>query len=133
MQQSIYIYIFLFWHKFTFREIRVQTQLVKKNCSKNIQKKFHFQDWGTVDFMICLTPKIMVTQYQPRVNSFVITWHHLITFISHCLKILHKPNKIHFEAFKCVYTNNGQVYTINVHHLIYFLSISFLVFPCLFL
>ena len=83
--------------QFFFRELQVQTQLIKKNCTiiepniVNFQDTFaivckHFFDlnimhvWGAVKFRICFEPKYHITQYQPRARTFALTWHNLIPF-----------------------------------------------------
>ena len=40
---------------------------------------------GAMDFTLVGHQNIMVTQYQPRAMSFILTWQNFITLISHCL------------------------------------------------
>ena len=91
--------------KFFFERNTSKTQVIKKNCTINWQKMANFHDsfiiytWVFVlSWTLCKAGEqwisgfvwhqnIMVTQYQPRAVSFVLTWHNLTTWMSHCISI----------------------------------------------
>ena len=79
-------------------------EVVKKNCTRNEPKIVNLIDAFTnlykiffvLSWTLCMAGEqsvwgfvwhlsIMVTRYQPRAMSFILTWHNLISLMSHCL------------------------------------------------